>query len=270
MRYVLISLCCILMVSCSSNLMSKADFAAKCQHALQEKCPGVQVTIINKKTLFIENSARRSNFGLSPFYKEYEANPAAIELAIEHCVKATGLLAANIDLAKVVPVIKSAKYLDGKQPFPLVNERYNDQLMILYAVEGKDGFSYLPTVVLDSMRLSTDTLKEVAIKNFYTTVLPKMKKVNSPSGKGYLFTTESQYLASMILMPQRWMKENVDVKGDIIVAIPYPDLVYVTGTEEAEGIEWVKKEVKCVHMGGVENISTTLFRWNGEKFEKYE
>jgi uncharacterized protein YtpQ (UPF0354 family) len=250
--------------------MSKADFAAKCQQALQVKCPGVQVTIINKKTLFIENSARRSNFGLSPFYKEYEARPAAIDSAIQHCVDATGLLAVNIDLANVVPVIKSAKYLDGHQPFPLVNERYNDQLMILYAENGKEGFSYLTTGVFEGMQMSKDSLRDVAVKNFYTAALPKIKKVNSPSGKGYLFTTESQYLASMILFPQLWMKEYVDVKGDILVAIPYPDLLYVTGTEDAEGMKWVKKEVQCVHMGGVENISTALFRWNGERFEKYE
>lgn len=228
------------------------------------------MTIINRKTLFIENSARRSNFGLSPFYSEYEAAPAAIDSAILHCVNATGLLATRFDPAQVVPVIKSAKYLDRQQPFPLVSERYNDQLMIVYAENGREGFSYLTTGVFEGLQLSKDSLKELAVKNLSASVLPGIKKVSSPSGKGYLFTVESQYLAGMILCPQLWMKERVNVKGDVLVAIPYPDLLYVTGTEEAEGIEWVKKEVKCVHMGGVENISTTLFRWNGEKFEKYE
>ncbi len=250
--------------------MSKADFATKCQHALQSECPGVQVTIINRQTLFIENSARRSNFGLSPFYKEYAARPAGIDSAVQHCIAATGLLAAGFDPAQVMPVIKPAKYLDRQQPFPLVNERYNDQLMIVYGENGKEGFSYLTTAVFERLQLSKDSLKELAIKNFYMAVLPGIKKVNSPSGKGYLFTAASQYLASMILFPPLWIKEQVHVKGDILVSVPYPDLLYVTGTEEAEGVEWVKKEVRCVHMGGVESISTALFRWNGERFEKYE
>ncbi|RFM32462.1 DUF1444 family protein [Chitinophaga silvisoli] len=276
MRFLLLSLSCMLAISCNSSLLSKADFAAKCRIALISKCPALYVTVLNKQTLFIENSGKRDNVSLSAFYKEYMSAPDKADSAVQHFIAATGLITdqgTKIDPAKVIPVIKPASCLSQgakDQAFPLVYEPYNDQMVILYAVNSSEGFSYITNAAFESLQITKDSLKALAVKNFYTATLPKIHKGNSKSGKAYLFTTEAQYEAAMILFPQLWMKEYVDVKGDIIMAIPYPDYLYIAGSEDAEGIAWVKKELKSVHMGGVQPVSKELFRWNGERFEKYQ
>lgn len=233
------------------------------------------MTVLNKQTLFIENSGKRDNVGLSAFYKEYMSAPDKADSAIQHFIDATGLITdegAKIDPAKLIPVIKSASCLSQgtkDQAFPLVYESYNDQMIILYAEKRGEGFSFLTNAAFEGLQITKDSLKALAVKNFYTATLSKIHKGNSKSGKAYLFTTEAQYAAAMILFPQLWMKEYVDVKGDIIMAVPYPDYLYIAGSEDAEGIAWVRKELKSVHMGGLQPVSKELFRWNGERFEKY-
>ncbi|SFW84436.1 DUF1444 family protein [Chitinophaga sancti] len=276
MRFLILSLSCMLAISCNSNFMSKADFAAKCRTALIAKCPALFVTVLNKETLFIENSSKRDNVSLTAFYKEYTAAPGAVDSAVQHFINATGLVAdkgAKIDLSKVFPVIKPTSCLSNgakDQAFPLVNEPYNEQLIILYAENTKEGLSYITNTAFESLGISKDSLKALAIQNFSAAVLPKIKGKKSESGHAYLFTAESQYDAALILFPLVWVKEYVDVKGDIVMALPYPDMLYVAKSDDAEGIEWIKEEMQGVHMGGVQRISTDLFRWNGDRFIKYQ
>jgi len=275
MRFLLLSLSCMVVFSCNSNFMSKADFVEKCRTALIAKCPALQVTVINKQTLFIENSGKRDNVTVKPFYREYAAAPNAVDSAVQHFINSTGLVSdqgAKIDLARVVPVVKPLSCLVNgpkEQAFPLVNEPYNEQLVILYAVERKEGLSFITNAAFESLGISKDSLKNRAYNNYYNALLPKIKEKKSESGNAYLLTAESQYVAGMILFPPLWVRQHVDVKGNIIMGIPYPDMLYVAGSEDAAGIEWIKQEMKSVHMGGVQRISTDLFSWKGDRFIKY-
>lgn len=153
-----------------------------------------------------------------------------------------------INVASIVPVIRHADYLQDTLELMdssnsdisksrLYFERLNTELVVLY-VEAMDGkLRFLSEQDIDGLTLERKSLREKSIENLKT-ILPQIGLERYDDT--YIVSAGGSFESSLILLDSFWDSGNLDVDGDIVVAIPARDWVLVTGSSNAVGIEKVK------------------------------
>lgn len=212
-------------------------------------------------------------------YKEYLVEPDSIQKVFDKYITSTaeGFNPKKISLQDVVPVIKPIDFFDDfsemglktDKPVSFVFEKYNDQLIIAYAQNNDKGLAFLTGDDLKELNVSMDSLKKVAILNF-DKALPEIKTQQDGSGL-YGVIAGGNFEATLLLMPYMWNNKNsFNVKGDFIIGIPNRDILLVAGSEDAASITKMKEIIAKSYTGGDHQVSPDLFKWNGQKFIKYQ
>ena len=90
-------------------------------------------------------------------------------------------------------------------------------------------------------------------------------------GKGsFGISAGGDFETSLILSTRLWTKENFEVDGDFIIAIPNKDLLFITGSNNQKEIDRIEKIAEDSYRTGNHPVSPYLFKWNGKMFEKYK
>ena len=214
---------------------------------------------------------------INNIYVSYKSAPDSISNILSQYVHSTMdiyLGKGKININDVVPIIKPIEYLEeinsmGKEPnkFPLISEKYNDQLVIVFAEDKEDKLSYLTSDYLDSFSVSKDSLKAIAYRNLQQ----KLPEVTIKGGGGlYMVDAGGVYEASLLLSENMWNKKNFNVSGDLVIAIPSRDFLIVTGSKDTKGIKNVKEMVADWYNKQSYPISEYLYKWTGKNFELFE
>lgn len=211
-------------------------------------------------------------------YREYKLAPKDIKEVIERYTDATADVYnknKKIDINRIVPIIKPSNYFKQLQSLgnstggfkvpELIWEPYNYDLIIVYAEDRDESINYFNQEEFEKLKIKRDTLLEFALDNL-NNVVPKIEKVGENGNFGLI--AGGDYEVSLMLMTEIWTKENFDVDGEIIIAVPNRDLVFITGSNDKEAIKKLKTTVKESYENGNHSISTSFYKWNGEKFEK--
>jgi hypothetical protein len=114
------------------------------------------------------------------------------------------------------------------------------ELWIQYAVESRNAFASLGPQDLEPLRIEPRALKRMALDNLRQRIPPV--HVTGHSGR-YILTLPGEgghFEASLLLLDEVWEHQATLVKGDVVAALPARDLLFVTGTEEAQGLDQVK------------------------------
>ena len=148
-----------------------------------------------------------------------------------------------------------------------VYEKYNDELLITYAEDTENSIRYLTQPDVDLMALNMDALRSIAVKNLHS-LLTNLKLHGD--GSVYMLTAGGDYETSLILLNYLFTKQNIPVDGDFIIAIPNCDLLLITGSNNKAGIHKMKEIAGRVFLTGSCQVSEYLYKWNGNKFEKFE
>jgi uncharacterized protein YtpQ (UPF0354 family) len=110
--------------------------------------------------------------------------------------------------------------------------------VIVYAEDSPKNIRYLTSPDLDKAGITRKELRAIASENLKT-LLPKIER---RGGEGlYMVTAGGDYEASLLVVDSIWTDGQMRVKGDFVVAVPTRDLLLVTGTQEAEGIQKVTR-----------------------------
>ncbi|MGL5234079.1 MAG: DUF1444 family protein [Empedobacter falsenii] len=144
-------------------------------------------------------------------------------------------------------------------------ENYNEDLIIIYAEDKGNRFNYFNNNEFEKLNIKKDTLLDFA-KNNLNNIIPKIEKVGENGEYGLI--AGGDYEANLILLNTLWTKDNFKVDGDIIVAIPNRDLVFIIGSNNKRSIEKLKKSIPEYYNTGNHPISDSFYRWTGTKFEK--
>ena len=265
------------------KLISERAFTEIYTDSLKKYHPENTYTIAKDLEIHVKVKFNENDFihYLNNAYASYKNEPDSLASVIQMYIKSSADLYKKeepIQKNKIIPVIKDAAYIDEmaitlnannktNEPVSLVYEKYNDKLVIVYAEDGENGIAYFTTERFKESGLNKDSLFTLAMKNL-DAVLPKIEILGE---KGYyMITAGGYYEASLVLLNDIWTKENMPVKGDIIIAIPTRDLLLVTGSKDPEGIKKVKSAAKQAWETGPYQLTPDLFRWNGKKFEPYE
>ena len=263
-----------------SKLISEKKFTEIYADSLKKYHPEYTYSIT--KDLEIQVKLNEDNFThyLDNAYASYKNEPDSLVVVLNTYLKSASDLYKKeepIKKNKIIPVIKDAGYIDemtttlnqnnkANEPVSLVYEKYNDKLVIVYAEDGENGIAYFTAERFKESGLNKDSLFSLAMKNL-DSVLPKIEILGDKSY--YMITAGGTYEASLILITDIWTKENMQVNGDIIIAIPTRDLLLVTGSKDPDGIKKMRSVAKEAWETGPYQLIPDLFYWNGKKFESY-
>ena len=154
-----------------------------------------------------------------------------------------------IDVKRIVPVLKGAAHAQeraGTSEAPRQGisrpdfyfEPLNRQLYIYYAVDTERSVRYLSREEIRALGFSPGELSTRAVDNL-THLLPGIER-RGDAGI-YVVSAGGTYEASLLLFDAIWTKENFEVKGDIVVAVPSRELLLVTGSEDENGLKKLRK-----------------------------
>lgn len=279
MRPFFLILLAFILFSCNSqtSVMKKNEFAKVYVDALRKSYPSINFEVNSDLTITSKKGDLNYNHYIDNAYIAYTAEPDSISSIISNLLASTADLYAikeGIVIDNIIPVIKPNEYLeevnslnkDGSA-FPMITEKYNDQLIIAYAEDSKSSIKYMTEDNFKHLSISRDSLKSIALRNFGK-IIPDIQRQGD---KGlYMITAGGSYEASLILLSSIWTRENFPVDGAFIVAIPNRDLLMVTGSNNNIGISKLKEIVADSYKNGNYQISEYLYKWTGDKFEKYE
>ncbi|MGF6906151.1 DUF1444 family protein [Fusobacterium sp. PH5-44] len=268
-----------LLFSCGDNtkIMNEKEYAKYYQKELQKVFTEVDFKITGYLAITGKHNDLDYQHFLDNSYNEYKQNPDNINNIIAKYINASVEIyapKAPINMSRIVPVIKSRKYLDEMKKLmekdgknKVFYEDYNEDLVIMYAEDKPNSISYFNNESYKEIGIPKEELLNNSIENLLK-MLPNIKK-DSKNGT-YMIIADGDYEATLILWKGLWTKENFDVDGDFIIAIPNRDLLLITGSENKEGIDRIRKIAIESHKTGSYEISPYLYKWNGEKFERYE
>ena len=264
-----------------NKILSESQFTEKYFKVLSKKYPNVFYEIKEPlviKAIYGENN-EVTHF-LDNSYREYKLDIKELDEIIERYTSSSASIYEKdqeIKIDRIVPIIKPSDYFeqlkslgdstkDYKVP-ELIWEKYNEDLIIIYAEDKEDCIHYFNQEEFELLKIDKNTLFEKSIQNL-NNLITKIEKIGENGD--FILVADGSYESSLILMQTIWTKENFEVDGDIIIAIPNRDLVIITGSNNKRSIEKLQKNTLESYMNGNHSISTSLYKWQGTKFEKYD
>jgi uncharacterized protein YtpQ (UPF0354 family) len=170
---------------------------------------------------------------------------------------------------RIVPVIKDRAWLKEarqvlKEKVDLLYEDYNEQLVVVYAVDTENRMRYL----MSNENLGDrSNMRAHAVDNL-SRLLPKieMKTIGGIS----VLSAGGDYEASLLLFDDIWSSGQIKVNGDIVIAIPEKNTLMITGSKDREGVAAVRELAAKFFADSRYSISDNLFVYRNGRFVKYE
>lgn len=267
-----------------SDVLSPAAFTSEFAIALQKSSPGLKVEIVRDLQLKVTMSdGGQSTSFLDNAYDTYKLDPKSKDEVIKLFV-AAGLetyaslkTPEELDRTRIIPVIKDRPWIEetrkavmsrgAKEMFENVYEDLNSDLIILYAEDSPKNIRYFGLKDLEKAHIERGELRKLACENLKR-LLPKIER-HGTNGF-YMLTAGGDYEASLLLLDSVWSDLQKEVRGDIVVAVPTRDLLYVTGSQDAQGIEKMKQLVEKMFAQGSYRLTSKLFVFRSGKLDEFK
>jgi uncharacterized protein YtpQ (UPF0354 family) len=172
----------------------------------------------------------------------------------------------------IVPVIKPHSYLNmtthegGPKVNPGVYEIYNDELVILYAMDLPNNVRGLSESDLTTLGITKESLLEIAVNN----LVKMLPEVQVKGGNGlFMVMAGGNYESSLILHLDLIHEDNFKVNGDLVIAIPNRDILLVTGSNDTQNIAKVAAIANKMFTENNYPISPSLFKLINNKWQKW-
>jgi len=272
---VLFSVVAICVAICAEMLTPPA-FTQEFARALARTRPSANVSVAGDLKLMIkETDGLVRNIQLNNAYNEYKLDPQRfgdLVATFSAIFSQSASKEAGLDRNRIIPVIKDRQWLDelhntlkakGVAQQHLA-DRFNDELVIVYAQDDPNRMRYLTTQ--EDFGLSREELRSLAIANLKR-VLPKIEM--GRVGDVALMSAGGNYEASLLLIDDIWSSGQIQVNGDIVVAIPTRDTLLVTGSRSRSGLKLVRELAAKFKAQGPYELTDTLFRYRDGRFTKF-
>ena len=261
--------------------MTPSEFTRTFADALRKARPGLKVDIVRDLELNVTsaNGGETTSY-LDNAYDTYKQDPQERDDVIKRFVAANletiGVTREGVDRTRIVPIIKDRPWLEetrqailgrgAKEAPEYVYEDFSPELVIVYAEDSPKNIRYFRAKDLESAKIDKSELRALACTNLKR-LLPKIER-HGTNGL-YMITAGGDYEASLLLLDSIWSDGQMEVKGDLVVAIPARDLLLVTGSQDSQGIEKIKGIVKEASTGGAYRLTQKLFVYRNGRFSEF-
>lgn len=268
----------------AQELLSEEAFVEKVLEEFRSKAPGQKVRIAGELHLEIETSdGEEIQVFLHNAYKSYRAYPDTRDEIIEIYTSAwTSPAVASeheFDAARIVPVVKDAYFIAGLRQSVLsrranlddweepAHEALNRELMIVYAEDSETTMRFISEQDLEALGFDATNRLERAVKNLKALLPP----LEAQGGAGiYLLSAGGDYETSLLLFDSLWESGQLEVKGEIVAAVPARGLLIVTGSEDAQGLQSMKAIVAEASAVEAYPLTDRLFVYRDGRFVVFE
>ena len=222
---------------------------------------------------FKDSTGKETRAFLNNAYSNYKLDPASKDEVIRRYVDALieeSKGSETDDPARIIPIIKDRRWLAetkhvlGFEAAENVFDDYNDELVVVYAEDMPRNIRYLTPKRLEEMRLQRNQLRPLSIKNLRA-ILPKIEEHRGPEIS--MITAGGDYVASLLLFDDLWSGERFSVDGVPVVAIPSRDVLLLTGSNNAPGIERLRQAAQKAVKQSSYALVDTLFIYRQSRFE---
>ena len=264
-------------VAICAEMLTPTAFTEEFAWALARARPSASVSVAGDLRLTIkEPDGLVRSIQLGNSYSEYKLDPRRFDDLVENWAaifrQPTNKAAGGLERTRIVPVIKDRQWLDELHntlkargtPQQHLAERYNNELVIVYAQDDPNRMRYL--TIQEDLGLSREALRALAIDNLKR-LLPKIEIL--VYGDVMLVTAGGDYEASLLLIDEIWSGGKVKVDGDIVVAIPARDTLLVTGSRNRAGLKRMRELTAKAMAKGPYELTDTLFRYRDGRFIKF-
>jgi uncharacterized protein YtpQ (UPF0354 family) len=264
-----------------SPVLTPSQFTKEFVEALSVSSPGLKVEVVRDLELRATYpSGHECSFFLYNAYDAYKQDPSAEAVVMQKFVASFETVVDvrdGVDRTRVIPVIKDRPWLEetrqalldrgAKETPEYVYDDLNDDLIILYAEDSEANIRYFRPEDLEVAKIDRRELRTLACENLKR-LLPKIER-HGADGL-YVLTAGGDYDASLLLLDSIWISGQVDVRGDIVVAIPTRDFLLITGSEDPEGIDKVRQAAREAYGGGAYRLTPKLFVYRDGGFVEFE
>ena len=284
LRAFCLTLVAVLATACNEKGLAPDVFTDRFLSELHEAAPDSEFQKTGELTLEGKGSdGKELKIYLDNAYLKYQQEPQSLDQImsdhISSLLESWSADFSKVDPTRIVPVIKDKNYIADVQQSMAekggsaddwdvpANEDYNGELVILYAEDSERNIRYLSDEKLAEIGVSRDGLRAKAVENLRP-LLPDIE-IHGDAGT-YMLTAGGNYEASLILFDEIWREGQLSVKGETVIAVPSRDVLVVTGSEDAAGVEELKRIVTEILANGIYSLSDRLFVYRDGKFVPFE
>lgn len=267
--------------SAAGEVLGREAFTGQFIAALQAALPDAQ--IVRTADMEVKVEARDGNdrvLFLHNAYNAYLQSPLEKSSIIETYVSAVLESQPDpddrVDPQRIVPVVKDRGWLlemqqmyraRGTDSPPSAYEELNDELIVLYAEDTPATVRYLSRQQLDGAGVKPSVLRARAMDNLMA-LLPAIELYGTDGV--YMLTAGGTYEASLLLAASIWDSGQVVVDGDYVVAIPARDVLLVTGSNDPDNIEKLRRMAASVTVDTPYRLTEVLFIYRNGTFVRYD
>ncbi|WP_342361139.1 DUF1444 family protein [Terrarubrum flagellatum] len=261
--------------------MGRRAFVEEVARIIRAESPATTVKVLDDFEINVVTPSGRSLvFPLSNAYAHYRKNQADLmEIARKHLslIAAPPANESGLDRKRVVPVVKDRGWLKGFEeaqrrmggtPQPALFEELNKDLIIVYAEDTPKRMRYLTDVEFDAIGVERAELRKFAKQN----LLPLMGKIMIAAGDGFAMVSAGggDYDSSLLLFDDIWTGGQIKVKGEIVVAIPARDKLFVTGSLEPTRLAQTRAAATNTLKESAYPLTDRLFVYRKGRFELFD
>ncbi len=262
----------------TNKLLNKEEFGKVYFKKVQEKNPNVKLASQNGLELELELEFGEDDVMMNYLdnaFAEYEHSPEHLTEVLDKYVDALlGMInerEEDLHIEHIIPVVRSVVFFNSNKDlipnFEEVSfyEKVNNQLYMFYVLDLPSSMRYIDKTDFESFAMSKDVFFDKAVEN-----LNKLGSLQRQGEDGlYMLDFDGNFESSFLLL-DIWNKENFDVKGDIVIAVPSRDVLLVTGSEDNENLIKMKEMAIDIVQSGDHIITDNLFIYKNGNFELFD
>jgi hypothetical protein len=173
-------------------------------------------------------------------------------------------LLPRIRCRSFIPITALHLKIEGKTPVEVVTRPLGEDFSVELAVDSPNCSATVGKQMLSDWGITFDEALKVAKENMWKICNERFK---SPAPGVYLSSWQDTYDASRIFMHDLiW---QLEVEGDHVAVAPTRDVLMVTGSENAQGLDVIAKESLKLLIEDSRPISGTMLRLDGSEWKPF-
>jgi uncharacterized protein YtpQ (UPF0354 family) len=268
----------------AAPLLSKEEFSAYYTETLRRRLPEarIEVNAPMQLSLKLDGGASYTAY-LDNAYQSYRQEPGNLKGVVDrYLASMTSTIdlkaAAAVEPSLIVPVVKDRGWSrevsaatqeagHGDKRLQMVIDDLNEDLIVVYAEDRPESLVFFSEPGLLEAGVPRDGLRELAVEN----LMRQLPPIQRHGGEGvYGLAAGGNLEASLLLVPQLWTHEWFPVRGDLVVAIPARDLLFVTGADEPGRVEAMQRTAEMAYRESPYRLTPKLFRHLGGELIPFE
>jgi uncharacterized protein YtpQ (UPF0354 family) len=255
-----------------------AGFTAFVAELFQRAMPDATISIKGPLQLVIKSSGDSATDLSHPYEdcgREWHRCRAIVNLFVNHMAAALESMDAPIERSALRIVVRPLAYLDkqrsmlpkGAEP---VAAPLPGGFCMMWAVDKPTAIELLSSRDLEPLGLTAEEALAIGRKNLVAALRRQLKKGPEEMTDTVGLMTGNPYESSLFAMPELWAPYAAAMGGDLLVAVPAPDVILVAAGGDPGAAGRVAKRARKVMASVNRPFTDMVFRWSAEGWQPAE